>query len=76
MSPLARSLSINQLSSLSEMHNDPCDQFPRIMTDSYPVIAVKVLDPHHDLRPGDMLPYAEGIKLNEMWGMYAAKCWS
>ena len=48
----------------------------RNMTDCHPVIAVKMLDPHNDLRPSDMLPYAEGIKLNEMWGMYAARYWS
>ena len=39
------------------------------------VIAVKMLDPLYDLRPRDMKRYAEGTKINAMWGMYARHAW-
>lgn len=40
-----------------------------------PVIAVNKLAPSLDLKAGDMEVYAEGIKVNEAWGIYARGNW-
>ena len=39
------------------------------------VVAVKVLDPRSDLKVDDMKTYADGIKINAIWGMYAGMNW-
>ncbi|ORX37264.1 vacuolar protein [Kockovaella imperatae] len=38
-------------------------------------IAVKMLDPLSNLGFEDMKPYAEGISVNVMWGLYASQAW-
>jgi hypothetical protein len=40
-----------------------------------PVIAVNKLAPSLDLKAGDMEVYAEGFKVNEVWGIYARGNW-
>ena len=39
------------------------------------VIAVNKLAPSLDLKAGDLEVYAEGIKVNEAWGIYARQNW-
>jgi len=40
------------------------------------VAAVNTLAPALGLGARDMKPYAEGVKVNDVWGMYAAKAWN
>lgn len=45
------------------------------MTDIRVVIAVHDLDPRSNLTMSDFEPYAEGLKIDVLWGMYAQQKW-
>jgi hypothetical protein len=36
---------------------------------------VNRLAPNLGVKESDMKPYAESVKVNQLWGMYAAKVW-
>jgi hypothetical protein len=39
------------------------------------VTAVRTLDPATELTKNDFRPYAEGLAVNRLWGMYAQSHW-
>lgn len=39
------------------------------------VIAVHDLDPKSNLTLSDFVPYAKGLKIDVLWGLYAQKMW-